>query len=303
MIKFLPLLFILVIAACGPLPRPFMAQEPDSNPLLQLENTRPLAVEPPIFQLKETNLETTDLTLWAQDNLSQALRDQDLPAANDAFASNSLHLYSSFETERVAGNQILLSLKVRITETTAPDRFLIELEEKTKIPRIHLKKNPKSVLTELIKRASQNVSHKIAQLDQETGPQPQTADYVSIQLASLPDDLDTRTKKVLENELRASFQIRKLYLTRQTTEAFVYKLKLKIDLSKQNEQGFLSLLWSLEDSANGEEIGQISQTNPIPNLPLSRILIPASEAIAEGTAMGIKDLLQQKSLQNQTVLK
>ncbi|WP_085901108.1 hypothetical protein [Kiloniella majae] len=302
MIKFLPLLFILLITACGPLPRPFMAQEPDSNPLLQLENTRPLAVEPPVFQLN-TGVETTDLTLWAQDNLSQALRDQDLPAANYAFASNSLHLYSSFETERVAGNQILLSLKIRITETAVPDRFLIELEEKTKIPAIHLEKNSKPVLAELIKRVSQNVSLKIAQLDQKIAPEPQSIDYISIQLASLPDQIDDRTKAILENELRASFQIRSLYLTRQTTESFFYKLRLEIDLSKQNEQGFLSLLWSLEDSANGEEVGQISQTNPIPNLPLSRILIPASEAIAEGTAMGIKDLLQQKSLQNQTVLK
>ncbi|KKJ77710.1 hypothetical protein WH95_04465 [Kiloniella litopenaei] len=292
-----------MITACGPLPRPFIAQEPNSNPLLQLENTRPLAVEPPIFKVDETATETNDLTLWAQDNLSIALRDQDLPAANYAFASNSLHLYSSFETERIAGDQVLLSLKIKVTETATPDLLLVELEEITKVPAVHLTKDAKPVLAELIKRAAQNVSFKISQLDQENDPQPQATDHISIQLASLPDNLDDRTRKVLESELRASFQIRKLYLTHQSNEASTYKLNLKINLSKQNDQGILSLLWILEDSANGDEIGQISQTNPIPNLPLSRILIPASEAIAEGTSMGIKDLLQQKSLQNQTVLK
>ncbi|WP_162938258.1 hypothetical protein [Kiloniella sp. EL199] len=280
-----------------------MAEEPDSNPLLKLENTRPLAVEPPIFQLNETAIETSDLTLWAQNNLSIALRDQDLPAANYAFASNNLHLYSSFETENTAGDQVFLSLKIKVTETATPDLFLVELEERTKIPAVHLSKNAKPILAELIKRAAQNVSFEISQLDQGPSPNPQTADHVSIQLASLPDHLDDRTRKVLENELRASFQIRKLYLTHQMTEAFTYKLNLEINLSKQNEQGILSLLWILEDGANGSEIGQISQTNPIPNLSLSRILIPAAEAIAEGTAMGIKDLLQQKSLQNQAVLK
>lgn len=303
MIKLLPLLFIALITACGPLPRPFMAQEPDSNPLLKLENTRPLAVEPPTFALQETGIEATDLTLWAQDNLSQALRDQNLPAANYAFASNSLRLYSNFETESISKDQVVLSLKVGVAETTNPNQFLIETEERTTIPSIHLEKDSKLILAEIIKRASKNVSLKISELDQESAPQPQITDYVHIQLFSLSDRLDNRTKRILENELRASFQLRKLYLTRETTEASAYKLSLKIELSKQGEQGLLSLLWILEDSTSGEEIGQISQTNPVPNIPLSRILIPASEAISEGTAIGIKDLLQQKSLQNQTVLK
>ena len=303
MIKLLPLLFIALITACGPLPRPFMAQEPDSNPLLKLENTRPLAVEPPIFALQETGIELTDLTIWAQENLSQALRDQNLPAANYAFASNSLHLYSSFEAETISEDQVVISLKIGVAETTNPNQFLIESEERTTIPSIHLKKASKPILAEIIKRAYQNVSLNISQLDQETGPQPQITDYVHIQLFSLSDRLDDRTKKILENELRASFQLRDLYLTRETTEDSAYKLSLEIELSKQGEQGILSLLWILEDSTGGEEIGQISQTNPVPNIPLSRILIPASEAISEGTAIGIKDLLQQKSLQNQTVLK
>ncbi|WP_417452871.1 hypothetical protein [Kiloniella sp.] len=303
MIKFLPLLFIALITACGPLPRPFMAQEPDSNPLLKLENTRPLAVEPPIFALQEAGIEPTDLTIWAQDNLSQALRDQNLPAANYAFASNSLHLYSSFEAETISEDHVVISLKIGVAETTNPNQFLIESEERTTVPAIHLKKNSKPILAEIIKRASQNVSLKISQLDQDTGPQPQITDYVHIQLSSLSDRLDDRTKKILENELRASFQLRDLYLTRETTEDSAYKLSLGIELSKQGEQGILSLLWILEDSTSGEEIGQISQTNPVPNIPLSRILIPASEAISEGTAIGIKDLLQQKSLQNQAVLK
>jgi len=307
----------LMLVACGPLPRPFIDQEPQNNPLLKLSGTRPLAVERPTITLPVVN--NPELVLWAQETLSTDMQEQGLPAAHYAFTENSLQIHSSFTTLPKTATQSLLTLEIRVTEaadltevatgvplqapTGALSETIIQIKEQTTAPTSVLSSNPKPLLSALILRASEKLNHAILGLNEIETEQPPSEPSILLTLLPLPDILVKPSQKILTNELQTSLLLRGYKLTDDNQAVGHYKLKFEIAPEQKGENYFLTLRWILLDYAANTEIGVIEQTNSVPNIPLSRIISPASEAIAEGVATGIDDLLQQKSLQNQTVLK
>ena len=302
MTKFIILIVTVFLMACGPLPRPFIDQEPQNNTLLQLAGTQPLSVEPPVFNLQLDKAQLSELTLWSQNHLSKAMRDEGLPAANYTSANNSLHIYSTFIAAPKTKETSLLTLKIRAYEIQNPSKTIIHFQEQISAPARSIKKSPKPLLTELIKRASRRLSQEITALnpdEDDTLAEKKTL----IVLLPLPDVLDKATRQSLKTELRTSLRLKGFYLAQSNAEGIQYNLKLEINRTEEAQSSLLKLKWSLFDFQTGEIIGEIVQTNPVPKIPISRIIRPASEAIAEGTAIGIENLVQQKSLQNQAFLK
>ncbi len=292
-----------MIVACGPLPRPFIDQEPQNNPLLRLTGTRPLAVEPPVLSLPNVQGKSSELVLWAQDALSADIREQGLPAAHYAPAENSLHIYSSFTSLAKIAETTELKLDIVVTEASSPNKAIITFSEQTTVPTNALTSSPKKLLNELIHRASKKLTRKIIALD-TTEPEILLADpELRLTLEPFPDILTKPTQRVLKNELKTSLQLRGYKLIEGQDSDSQYSLKLEVRPAQTDNNFFLTLSWVVLDYKTGEEVGVIEQTNSVPNIPLSRIIMPVSEAIAEGAAIGIEDLLQQKSHQNQTVLK
>lgn len=292
-----------MIVACGPLPRPFIDQEPQNNPLLRLTGTRPLAVEPPVLSLPNVQSKSSELVLWAQDALSADIREQGLPAAHYAPAENSLHIYSSFTSLAKIAETTELKLDIVVTEANSPNKAIITFSEQTTVPTNALTSSPKKLLNELIHRASKKLTRKIIALD-TTEPEILLADpELRLTLEPFPDILTKPTQRVLKNELKTSLQLRGYKLIEGQDSDSQYSLKLEVRPAQTDNNFFLTLSWVVLDYKTGEEVGVIEQTNSVPNIPLSRIIMPVSEAIAEGAAIGIEDLLQQKSHLNQTVLK
>ncbi|MEH6630082.1 MAG: hypothetical protein V7776_04620 [Halopseudomonas aestusnigri] len=294
---------VLIIVACGPLPRPFIDEEPQNNPLLQLTGTRPIAVEPPILSIPITQDKSSDLVLWTQDALSANIREQGLPAAHYAPAENSLHVYSSFTSLAKKAETTDLKLDIVVTETSLPNKVIITFSEQTTVPTDLLTSSPKILLDELIHRASKKLTKKIIALDTTEPEIPLTNPVLLLTLEPFPDILTKPAQRVLKNELKTSLQLRGYKLIEGQDSVSQYSLKLEVRPVQTDNNFFLTLSWVVLDYKTGEEVGVIEQTNSVPNIPLSRIIMPVSEAIAEGAAIGIEDLLQQKSHQNQTVLK
>ncbi|MFD2204272.1 hypothetical protein [Kiloniella antarctica] len=293
----------LIMTSCGPLPRPFIDQQPQNNPLLQLSGTRPIAVELPLFSIPAPKDQITDLALWAQEILSEDIRKQGFPAAGYAPAENSLHIISHFNAANTESLTTELRMDISVTETSIPNEAIIVFSEQTNVPTSLLSKSPKPLINELLQRAAQRLSVEIIALDKPDQKKPNSNTDLLIALQPFPDTLSPPTQKVLKTELKTSLRLRGYKLVEQQDSNNQYTLKLDITPFQKENNFFLTLSWIVADYKTGEEVGIIEQTNPVPNIPLSRIIIPVSEAISEGVAVGIEDLLLQNSHQNQTVLK
>ena len=309
MFKFFILAAAFLVVSCGPLPRPFIDPEPQNNSLLHLTDTRPLTISPPIIDLGVNQDQLPELVSWSQESLSQFMRDENLPAASYTFDSDSLYVQSTFAVTPLDGDSSILSLSLEVSENQSPADQIIYFTEKTTVPSRSIQANPKPLLKELMVRAARSLDKNLTSLSKGDLDTLVVKNKVRIHLSPLPLKLDKLTKQTLRDELRASFQLRNLTLSinkltpQEGSEENLYILKLGIQQSKEDNSNLLTLSWRLLDYLTGEDVGEVTQTNAVPNITLSRIIRPASEAIAEGTALGIVDLLQQKSLQNQTVLK
>ncbi|MCZ4281860.1 hypothetical protein O4H49_13800 [Kiloniella laminariae] len=308
------------LAACGPLPRPFIDPEPTRNPLLHLSGTQPLSVGLPRIEFMDSHPFEPDLALWAQDTLSKDLLEQGLPASKFHPTISSLYLESRFFVTHLAVSasneqeavpqpeNVVLSLETRVSDSAAPSP-LFELQEQTQVPGQVLAANPKILMQELISRTAVRLNREIlAEKSSVSGKFEKTPSFQNrLYLSALPDSLPEKSRENLMLELRTSLQLRGINLQPENkleTSQIDPPLILQLEIDQKPETGLLllTLRWKVIDHNSGEQIGLIEQTNPVPLLPLSRIIDPAAEVIAEGAASGIADLLQQKSLQNQSVL-
>ncbi|WP_020591101.1 hypothetical protein [Kiloniella laminariae] len=308
------------LSACGPLPRPFIDPAPTQNPLLHLSGTQPLSVALPRIEFVESHPFEPRLALWAQDTLSKDLLEQGLPASKFHPTVSSLYLESRFyitplsdaplnqDTSALESEDVIFSLETSVSDS-AISSPLFELQEQTQIPLQVLRSNPKILMQELISRTVPRLNQEI--LAEKSSKPVRLEEPINFQnnlyLSALPDSLPEKSQENLMIELRTSLKLRGINLqpeadldTGDITAPLI--LRLEIDQKPETDLLLLTLRWTVTNHNSGEQIGLIEQTNPVPALPLSRIIDPAAEVIAEGAALGIADLLQQKSLQNQSVL-
>ncbi|WP_419903791.1 hypothetical protein [Kiloniella sp.] len=272
------LLFVFLtalgIVGCGPLPRPFIDQEPQNNTLLQLSGTRPIAIEPPAINLPISEGQIPDLAIWIQNTLSADVRDQGLPASNYSTAQNSLYVHSNFTTISKSASQTQLKMEVFVTEVSPSNSAVISFEEHTVVPAPLLSNTPKPILNELIKRASLKLNNEIIALTPTGQDKAISPVLTGLTLLPLPELLAKPTQEILVKELQTSLLLRGYKLHTSISAHSDYDLKLEIDREVSDDNYFLTLRWILFEKKTSEEIGVIAQRNPVPNIALSRVTTP-----------------------------
>lgn len=279
-LKGLPaLVFSLVLAACGALPKPFEHEGPAPNELLVLKDRAGIIVAPMDGDLPAD----PDLMIEA---MADRLRALHVPATTHALNRGTRVLQGRAERrpndpERLSVSWELWDLDGRLVGTYAQERPLGKLSD--------------SRGEALIASLTEDAAPKIAALIQDPRalearvPGFPGARLIVKPLAAGPGDSAQSLSEALRQQLVESDLP---VADRAAPDDILVLGKVELGPPAKGYQD-VAIRWSVVTARDGQELGKVDQRNLVPAGSLDGAWGPMAGAVAEGAAAGIIDLLNR----------
>jgi len=283
MIRLASLLFALFLAtACGQLPRPFQPIDKSGNALLDLENRAGIVVRPVARDAPGRPAEAAEL-------LAAALRDRDLPATTQGSNQASRILTGRAVVLRLpsGGDEVMVYWELRDTNGSRVSSYAQRAEL---APDAWRAGDP-----EAVGKVMDEAATVIAALVDGTPiipaalPHAPVARLAIAPMQGLPGDGAISLFRALAAELHAA----RLPLAEQAADGELLVVCQVVLGAPEGPAQEVKIDWIVKRASNGAELGRIEQQNRIPAGSLDGPWGPAAKAIAQGAAIGIKQLVEQ----------
>lgn len=283
MIRLAGLLFAVLLAtACGQLPRPFQPVDKSGNALLDLENRAGIVVRP---VSRDAPGRPAEVAEW----LAAALRHRDLPASTQGFNQASRILTGRAAVLRLpgGGDEVMVYWELR---DTGGARIGSTAQRAELAPGAWRSGDPGAV-----GQVMDDAAMVIAAMVEGTPiipaalPLAPAARLAIAPMLGLPGDGAIS----LARALAAALQAARLPLAEQAADGeLLVVCQLVLGAPEESSQE-VKIDWIVKRADSGAELGRIEQQNRIPVGSLDGPWGPAAQAIAEGAAIGIKQLVER----------
>ncbi len=264
------LVFLLALSACGSLPQPFR-HEGESHPLTRPSLTRGVTVRP---------LDDAPQGEALARAMVKALEHREIPAAarsGDAFG----HVIEGAFSPRGKVVDVAWILRAPDGENAATYRKEMSAAEWNNVDEPALDRLAEEAIGVLAQPLNQQAPEGTTPLD----PTDRSLTVTLIPLRGLPGD----GNKALTNAMRTALE-RSGILVR--TEGSVYTIEGKVTIAPSLPgEDSVTLVWVVTRTKDKTSVGTIDQNGAVPRGHLSRTWGSIAQDMAEGGAVGVKDLL------------
>lgn len=283
MVRLAGLLFAVLLAtACGQLPRPFQPIDKRGNALLDLENRAAIVVRPVTRDAPGRPAEAAEL-------LAAALRRHELPASTQGLDQASRVLTGRAAVMRLpsGSDEVLAYWELRDTGGARVATYAQRVEL---APGTWQAGDP-----EAVGKVMDDAAMMIAAMVEGKPVIPAAlsrAPAARLTIApmwGLPGDGAVSLPQALAAELQAT----RLPLAEQAADGELLVVCQAVLGPPQGSWQEVRFNWVVKRASNGAELGRIEQQNRIPAGSLDGPWGPAAQAIAEGAAIGIKQLVER----------
>lgn len=276
------LIALLLATACGQLPRPFQPIDKSGNTLLDLENRVAIFVRPFTRDAPGRPAEAAEL-------LAAALRDHDLPASTQGSNQASRVLTGQAAVLRLpsGSDEVIVYWELRDTRGTRTSSYAQRAELP---PGAWHAGDPDAV-----GKVMDDAGRVIAALVEGTPivpvalPRAPAARLAIAPMQGLPGDGAVSLFLALAAELHAAG----LPLAERPADSELLVVCQVVLGAPQGSLQEVKIEWTVKRAGNGAELGRIEQQNRIPAGSLDGPWGPAARAIAQGAAIGIKQLVER----------
>jgi len=275
---------LILLAACGPLPRPFQPESKDEIDLAAFEQPAEVLVLP----LRQ---DAPGNPVWAAESLARALRDLGLSAsARSQVAPYILSGQASLLPSRDQRDGILISWELH---ETAGERLGVYLQ-RSELPAGLWREGQAGAVASVMAEAAPGIidMKKQAVAEAETAQEQAQRHVVIVPLDNAPGDGSASLARALEFELRAAA----VPLSREIGDNDIIVMgDMALGPAERGWQDF-RITWFVVQASDGADLGQIDQRNQVPAGSLDGPWGNTAFDIARGAAEGIVELLSRLRL-------
>lgn len=272
-------LLVLLVAACGPLPRPFQPESKDELDLSTFERPAEILVLP-------LERDAPGNPTWAAESLARALRDLGVSASSRSqVASHTLSGQVSLQPAAGRRDEILIAWELRRTGGERLGGYAQLVELPAGLWRDGQAGAVASVMAEAAPAIADMKQQAVAEAETL---QAQTQRHVVIvPLDNAPGDGSASLARALEFELRAAA----VPLARDIGDNDIIVMgDMALGPAERGWQDF-RITWFVIQASDGADLGQIDQRNQVPAGSLDGPWGTTAFDIARGAAEGIVALL------------
>lgn len=279
-LRFVPLL-ILVVAACGPLPRPFQPESKEDFDLAAYEPPAEILVRP-------LEQDAPGDPAWAAESMAHALRDLGVSAsASSQIATYTLSGEVSVQPAAGQRDEILIAWELRQTDGERVGGYAQLVELPAGLWRDGQAGAVASVMAEAAPAIVDMREQAVAAA--ETTQDRAQRHVIIVPLENAPGDGGASLAQALEFELRAAA----IPLAREITDNDILVVgDMALGPPERGWQDF-RITWFVIQASDGADLGQIDQRNQVPAGSLDGAWGNTAFDIARGAAEGIVELLSR----------
>lgn len=266
---------LILLAACQPLPQPFLDAERTANPLLQLKDGGGVVV-------REVTGLSPALADQLRAGLAEALREKEVVAAVDVGNKTSTVLRGAGALYPVGADEFELAVTWFIQ---APDSAPLQVVQRQPIPAARADNLPGPLLADISRRAAAAIIPAI----QDPMPSSQVPDAVVVwAVEGAPGDGKVVLKRAIEEVLRENS-----IPVGQKRQDKTYVILCNVEMGKpQDGQQAIVIRWTVLQP-DGNQVGEIKQENKVKAGSLDKNWGEVAYYVAQAAFDGIAALLDE----------